>query len=279
MVWSKSFATHSRFSCIEKRVEKHACNAHAKDSRKEEREREDEREKEREDERKIKEESAMPTYQTLYDREEPKEKTGGGVPVVKLLIIGDSGVGKSCLLSRWLDDTFDTSFVSTLGMDFRCQNIKVKNQWVRMQVWDTAGQEKFKAVTASYYRGSHGVLLCYAVNDRSSFAAVDAWLEGFFSQGGEEGTPITIIGNKCDLERQVTFEEGRVLAQSHDCLFLETSAKSGKNVVSAFDDIAERMLGVHQVRSELLRKSQKESVPDFESLIPRQRKNSCCPII
>merc|ERR1712216_495952 len=119
-------------------------------------------------------EDAKPTYKTLPGDGEGQRTTGAGMPVLKLLIIGDSGVGKSCLLWRWTDDSFDDEFVSTLGMDFRVKNLEVpqpqpsasasasghhggaKKQWCRMQVWDTAGQEKFRRITSSYYRGAHG---------------------------------------------------------------------------------------------------------------------------
>ena len=95
----------------------------------------------------------------------------------KLLLIGDSGVGKSCLLLRFADDTYTESYISTIGVDFKIRTIELEGKTVKLQIWDTAGQERFRTITSSYYRGAHGIIVVYDVTDESTFANVKQWLQ------------------------------------------------------------------------------------------------------
>ena len=105
--------------------------------------------------------------------------------LVKLLLIGDSGVGKSCLLLRYSDDKFTTSFITTIGIDFKIKTIHLDQKKVKMQIWDTAGQERFRTITAAYYRGAHGVLLVYDVTDETSFENVRNWMRNIEAHASE----------------------------------------------------------------------------------------------
>lgn len=165
--------------------------------------------------------------------------------LVKLLLIGDSGVGKSCLLLRYSDDKFTTSFITTIGIDFKIKTINLDQKKVKMQIWDTAGQERFRTITAAYYRGAHGVLLVYDVTDETSFENVRNWMRNIEAHASE-GVKVCLIGNKCDCEeskRKVTKDRGMALAKEFGVPFFETSAKSGLRVEEAFSAMARSCVG------------------------------------
>jgi len=160
----------------------------------------------------------------------------------KLLVIGDSGVGKSCLLLRFADDTFIDSYIATIGVDFKIRTIRLDDSVVKLQIWDTAGQERFRTITAAYYRGSHGIMIVYDVTDRDSFNHVRQWL-GEVDKFAAEGVTRFLIGNKCDLseQRAVSYEEGQQLASTYQLKFLETSARGNHQVDEAFFLLADEI--------------------------------------
>merc|ERR1711968_358658 len=144
----------------------------------------------------------------------------------KLLLIGDSGVGKSCLLLRFADDTYAESYISTIGVDFKIRTIQLESKTIKLQIWDTAGQERFRTITSSYYRGAHGIIVVYDITDSDSFANVKQWLEEI-QRYACEGVNKLLVGNKCDLasKRQVEKKTAEDFAGKLDIPFLETSAK------------------------------------------------------
>eukprot|EP00397_Hematodinium_sp_SG-2012_P054535 GEMP01065843.1.p1 GENE.GEMP01065843.1~~GEMP01065843.1.p1 ORF type:complete len:207 (+),score=38.99 GEMP01065843.1:73-693(+) len=154
----------------------------------------------------------------------------------KLLLIGDSGVGKSCLLLRFADNTYTESYISTIGVDFKIRTIEQEGKVVKLQIWDTAGQERFRTITSSYYRGAHGIIIVYDVTDRESFNSVKHWIEEI-SRYAAEGANKLLVGNKCDLQSKkvVSYDEAKDLADSLNIKFLETSAKNAHNVEEAFN--------------------------------------------
>ena len=153
----------------------------------------------------------------------------------KLLIIGDSGVGKSCLLLRFSDDIFTDSFISTIGVDFKIRTVDIDGAKVKLQIWDTAGQERFRTITSSYYRGAHGIIVVYDVTEQKSFNNITKWLKEIDTFAGPHVQKL-LVGNKCDLEseRTVSADEGRELANKLNIPFVETSAKDSINVEQAF---------------------------------------------
>jgi len=153
----------------------------------------------------------------------------------KLLLIGDSGVGKSCLLLRFADNTFTDSFISTIGVDFKIRTMDIDGKRVKLQIWDTAGQERFRTITSSYYRGAHGIIVVYDVTDRVSFNNVKQWL-GEIDRYACQSVNKLLLGNKADLaeKRTVQTSEGKDFADSLGVQFLETSAKTSNNVEEAF---------------------------------------------
>lgn len=159
--------------------------------------------------------------------------------IMKLLLVGDSGVGKSCLLLRFVEDKFKTSFVTTIGIDFKIRTIESKGKKIKLQVWDTAGQERFRTITTAYYRGAMGIVLIYDVTDARSFENVENWFQTV-TQHSNEDAQIFLVGNKCDDSegRQVSTEQGQELAAKLNIPFLEASAKSNTNVDAIFYELA-----------------------------------------
>jgi len=153
----------------------------------------------------------------------------------KYIIIGDSGVGKSCLLLQFTDKRFEPVHDLTIGVEFGARMITITDKQVKLQIWDTAGQESFRSITRSYYRGASGALLVYDVTRRETFDHLQSWLDDA-RQNSNTNMTIMLIGNKSDLDakRQVSTEEGQQFAESHGLIFLETSAKTAHNVDEAF---------------------------------------------
>ncbi|XP_050534479.1 ras-related protein Rab-37 isoform X2 [Daktulosphaira vitifoliae] len=163
----------------------------------------------------------------------------------KVMVLGDSGVGKTCLLVRFRDDMFlSGNYISTVGVDFRNKVISVEDSKVKLQIWDTAGQERFRSVTHAYYRDAHALLLLYDVTNRTSFDNIRAWLSEIRDYANDQ-VVIMLIGNKADCstsDRIIKKEEGEKLAQEYSVTFMETSAKSGLNVDVAFMAVARELL-------------------------------------
>jgi Ras-related protein Rab-1A len=162
----------------------------------------------------------------------------------KILLVGDSSVGKTSVLLRYTDRTFSPMYQTTIGVDFRIATLNINNKIIKLQLWDTAGQDRYRRIVSSYYRGAHGLILVYDITNRTSFENVRNWLEECDSRVGN--TVKLLIGNKKDKEneRKVATEEGRVLAEQLGMEFMETSAKCDVNIDDAFqrlsNSIAER---------------------------------------
>ncbi len=160
----------------------------------------------------------------------------------KILLIGDSGVGKSCLLLRFTDETYTESFISTIGVDFKIKTVELDGKIVKLQIWDTAGQERFRTITSSYYRGAHGIIVVYDITNSDTFVNVKQWLHEI-DRYAAENVDILLVGNKSDAttKREVTFEQGSTFAEAAGYSFLETSAKTSINVNEAFLKMASQI--------------------------------------
>ena len=155
---------------------------------------------------------------------------------VKLVIIGDSGVGKTNVLLRFCDDEFKLNYVATIGVDFKVKTINVDGKKIKLQIWDTAGQDRFKNINQTYYKGAIGVVLVYSITDLNSFNNVKNWIKQIYEHTSPDIKKV-LIGNKCDLEseRKVSMDAGKKLAAEFGMHFLETSAKTGTNINEVFD--------------------------------------------
>ena len=156
--------------------------------------------------------------------------------LLKYVIIGDSGVGKSNILLRFINNTFTEEFRSTVGVEFAAKNIEINNNIYRVQVWDTAGQETFRSISRAYYKNSVCACVVYDISNYSTFESVQSWIEDCKSQSSK-AILLILIGNKSDLNdiRQVTYDEGAKFAKSNNMIFLETSAKTGDNIKKIFN--------------------------------------------
>ncbi|NXA38408.1 RAB26 protein, partial [Eudromia elegans] len=164
-------------------------------------------------------------------------------PALQVMLVGDSGVGKTCLLVRFKDGAFLAgSFISTVGIDFRNKVLTVDGVKVKLQIWDTAGQERFRSVTHAYYRDAHALLLLYDVTNKASFDNIQAWLTEIHEYA-QQDVVLMLLGNKVDStqDRVVKREDGEKLAKEYGVPFMETSAKSGLNVELAFTAIAKEL--------------------------------------
>ena len=164
----------------------------------------------------------------------------------KILIIGESGVGKTCLLLRYAENSFTANHLLTIGIDFKIKMVNIENKIIKLQIWDTAGQDRFRTITKTYYKGSHGVILVYDVCDDKSFANVKNWIKQI-EQNARSNICKILVGNKCDKpERVITEEEGIKLGKFYNMNYYETSAKTGQNINEIFDYLTHEILKVHQ---------------------------------
>lgn len=197
----------------------------------------------------------------------------------KVLLIGNSSVGKSSLLLRFVDNAWSDLFVPTIGVDFKIKTMTIDSKNVKLQIWDTAGQERFKNITASYYRGAHGILVVYDITDMESFKNINNWLIEIEKNANKNVYKI-LIGNKCDLEekRTVSTQQGKELAETYGMQFIETSAKSNTNVSEAFE-----LLGKEIMKLSLNDKEKNYSNPNRNRLnlnkaeeIQYKKQGGCC---
>ena len=162
--------------------------------------------------------------------------------IFKIVLVGDSGVGKTNLLLRYLKNEFNTQTKATVGVEFGNTKVQIDNALIKAQIWDTAGQERYRSITSAYYKGAHGALIVYDITRKDSFDSVEKWLRDL-KNNGEEKMVIMAIGNKCDMvnERVISTEEGEAKAQRNNIAFLETSALNATNVAKAFDELIQKL--------------------------------------
>ena len=160
----------------------------------------------------------------------------------KMILIGDSSVGKSNILLKYLKGEFDQNSRATVGVEFGTKSIALNGKRIKIQIWDTAGQERYKSITSAYYKGAKGALIVYDITKRVTFDNIDKWITDL-KTNGDENITIILIGNKSDLEdeREVSTEEGVKKSQACKIAFLETSALNGQNVNKAFDELIDQI--------------------------------------
>ena len=168
----------------------------------------------------------------------------------KLLIIGESGVGKTCILLRFTDDSFTANHLTTIGIDFKIKIIELEGKVIKLQIWDTAGQERFRTITKTYYKGAHGIILTYDVSDQNSFKNIRNWIKQI-EANAQTNVCKVLVGNKCDRpDRAVSEEEGKNLANDYKMNFFETSAKANKNISEVFNYLTSQILASNDGKSQ-----------------------------
>ncbi|XP_054470084.1 ras-related protein Rab-15-like [Anoplopoma fimbria] len=165
----------------------------------------------------------------------------------RLLMLGDSGVGKTCMLRRFTESDFDPTHISTIGVDFKMRTLELDGIKVRVQIWDTAGQERYQTITKQYYRRAQGIIFVYDVTCESSFQHLMKWASDVDENAPDKVQRI-LVGNKSDeeLRRQVTKDQGSKLAETYGMEFFETSASTSTNITEAFTRVTELVLQAHK---------------------------------
>ena len=161
----------------------------------------------------------------------------------KVLLLGNSYVGKTCILLRFSEDTYNDDYEVTIGLNYRIKTLNIDNNPIRMQIWDTSGEEKFKAIAKNFYRGAHGVLLIYDICEKNSFLDVKSWIEQIIENTDNDDIVMILCGNKCDMEkeRNISKNEGENLANSYKIPFFECSAKENINIDEIFNTMAKNI--------------------------------------
>ena len=170
----------------------------------------------------------------------------------KILLLGDSGVGKSSLLLRYTKNEFISDMRSTIGVEFALKYITIDNYQLKIQIWDTAGMERYRSITNAYYKGAKGVIVLYDICRKKSFENVDKWIDDFKSKADDDAV-IILIGNKSDLDdkREVSKEEGESKAQMNKFAFMETSAKDNNNVQKAFETLFSEIVKIYKNKNNI----------------------------
>ncbi|CAF1205904.1 unnamed protein product [Adineta ricciae] len=171
--------------------------------------------------------------------------------LLKLLIVGDSGVGKTSILQRFATDYFKDDYVATVGVDFHIRTIDVDGHRCKLQVWDTAGQDRFRCVVSTFYRGAHGAMICFDITDKDSFQNVQTWLDAIYTSCPED-TPVFLVGTKSDLQykRVIPYTIAKAYADKNRLVYLETSAKTNENILICFEDFT-RSIVAHKNQMKL----------------------------
>ena len=174
--------------------------------------------------------------------------SSGDIHTFKILTIGESGVGKTCILRRFVEDKFLKNHLATIGIDFRTKNIIVDGVQVKLKIWDTAGQERFRNITNQYYKGADGIILVYDVTDRTSFEKIREWMNKIKQNTTEDEIGLVLLGNKCDADLRDVYEnDGIELGKELGIQYFESSAMNNINISESFNYLAKQILSKKKI--------------------------------
>ena len=194
--------------------------------------------------------------------------------IFKVLLVGNSVVGKSSLILRYVDQIWNDVFVPTIGVDFKVKSLEIENKSIKLQIWDTAGQERFRNVISSYFKGAHGILLIFDITSRDSFKELENWLAEVEKNASTQILKI-LIGNKCDLEeeREISKDEGEAFAMRNGMQYIETSAKINTNVNEAFEALSKIMVEYYSKKSSAINENKTIKMNKGTDLTTQKKKN------
>ena len=206
----------------------------------------------------------------------------------KIIVIGDPGVGKSCLTGRAVKDKFDEKYAPTVGFEFLTYNVKIQDKIIKLQIWDTCGQEMYRSLISNFYRNASLAMMVYAINSKESFQNINTWLKEVKIQSHPD-VKIILIGNKCDLvdNREVTYEEAKKFKEENQIIYFEeTSARTGINVKEVFTQAAKILFSEHlnyRKRATNIEFNDNTSFTSYNSVVPNKlikvetkRNSGCC---
>ena len=195
----------------------------------------------------------------------------------KLILIGDSAVGKSNILLKYLKNEFDQNSRATVGVEFGTKNVLINGKKVKIQIWDTAGQERYRSITSAYYKGAKGAFIVYDITKKSTFDNIDKWISDL-KLNGDQNICIVILGNKSDLidSREVSKDDGIKKAEMFKTAFLETSALNGDNIAKAFEELIEQIYQSNKEAFEQINKKIDKGVNLNEDKDNDNNNKKCC---
>ena len=197
----------------------------------------------------------------------------------KIILVGDTSVGKTNIINKYIKNEFQEDFYATIGVEFSHKQFIVDNHKIKAQIWDTAGQERYKSITSAYYKGAKGAFIVYDITNKFTFESVDKWVQDLNSYG-EKNLSLLLVGNKSDLEnkRQINKEEGEEKAKSFGLGFIETSACSGDNIDQAFEIMLKEVLKKYMVDNDINNDEFEGGSGKNIELVkkPEQKKKNCC---
>lgn len=162
--------------------------------------------------------------------------------IFKILSLGESGVGKTCLIQRYIDNKYDNNQISTIGIDFKPKIVKFKGKSLKLKIWDTAGQERYRNLTQQYYKNADGILLMFDLSKHESFNTINYWIDQIKAFSHIEFTPILLIGTKSDIEkREVTSAESKEISEKYGLKFFESSAQENTGITEIFEYLCEKI--------------------------------------
>ena len=195
--------------------------------------------------------------------------------LLKVIVIGDSGVGKSCLLHRYTEDIYEPYYIATIGVDFKVDTFERQGKIVKLQLWDTAGQERFRTIITTYYRSAHGVMLCYDVTDRETFTHLQRWVKEV-EEYARDNIPFVLVGLKADLPKVVSTEEAAEFADMHNMKHIEVSSLNGSHVRSAVTLAVDEALSLRCEDIELETEERKRALRIQQARsLPAPKRMSC----
>ena len=190
----------------------------------------------------------------------------------KILTIGESGVGKTCILRRFVENKFLKSHLATIGIDFRTKIIHVYGKDIKLKIWDTAGQERYHNITSQIYKGADGIILVFDVNEEISFTKIKDWIEQIKSNVSQDEISLILLGNKCDIEeRAISKEQGQQMANSLQINYYETSALNGTGINEAFEGLTKEIMKKKKVIN-----SDGRTISLTSNQKPKNQKKGCC---
>ena len=205
--------------------------------------------------------------------------------IFKVILIGDSNTGQTSLINRFVNKTFDEKYLCTIGVDFFMKTIEVDEQTIKLQIWDTAGMEKYKSISSSYYRGSHAAFVIFDLTNKNTFDSITKWIEAYHKSNNPQFQKnVVLIGNKSDLvdSREITRAEAENFAKMNKMVYWETSAKEGNNVEEVFTYIGQLLFETYKDENALvgnslfMNKDNTQSDSKFTNILHITDRKKCC---
>ena len=197
----------------------------------------------------------------------------------KILTLGESGVGKTAILRRYVENKFEKHHLATIGIDYQSKTIKIKNKEIKLKIWDTAGQERYRNIASHAYKGADGIMLVYDITDEYSFSKITDWMEQINSNLSKNEIGIVLIGNKSDIEdRFIDTEKGEEKAKEYGIQYFETSALNGNGINEAFEGLAKQILKNYKIKNNDVgsRTISLQSAKPEDIVETDKKKRKCC---